>query len=86
MGVVVPFPASKNRRKVRRVAEEALDLEGHASMRFIRKVERSIFLELTVPLGFPPRIARAEVLAFHEAVQAEMIRLTYYGHGAGGAA
>ena len=86
MGVVVPFPASRNRRKVRSVAAEAIDMEGREALRFIRQVERSLFLKLTVARELPPRIARADVQAFHEAVQAEMIRQTYCAHGTGGIA
>lgn len=86
MGVVIPFPPAKNQRKVRAIAYEALELDGHRSARFIRQACRSLFLELTVARGVGPRIARADVQAFHEAVQAEMIRQAYCVHGTGGTA
>ena len=86
MGSIVLFPPARNLRRVRAVAIEALDLEGHRSARFIRQACRTLFLELTVALGLPPRIARIEVQAFHEAVQAEMIRQTYCIHRTGGTA
>lgn len=86
MGSIVLFPPARNQRKVRAVATEALDLDEHRSARFIRQACRSLFLELTVALGLPPRVARVEVQAFHEAVQAEMIRQTYCIHDTGGTA
>lgn len=86
MSVVVPFPSAKNRRKVRAVASEAIQLDGRRASRFIGQVCRSLFLDLTVGRGVAPRIARMDVQAFQEAVQAEIIRQTYCVHETGGTA
>lgn len=86
MGYVIPFPSAKDRRKVRAVAAVALGMDGRLATRFVRQTCRSLFLELTIVRGVPPRVARVDVKAFDQAVQAEIIRQAYSVHDTGGAA
>ena len=77
MGVVVPFPASRQRHRVRRLASSVSERCGFEATRYFRKACRSHFLQLTVAYGIRARVAQADVDAFKQAVQAEMIRQTY---------
>lgn len=86
MGVVVPFPAARQRHRVRRIAASVSELQGFEATRYFRKACRSHFLQLTVAYGIRVRVAQADVEAFKQAVEGEMIRQTYCVRGWGDSA
>ena len=82
---IIPFPTSKRVGKIRRTAAVLAERHGKSADQYWRQVSSGMRSQM-VAANIPTVSIDEELRAFFDAVQAEMIRLSYASHGHGGAA
>lgn len=82
---VLLFPLTKRVGKVRHTARKLAGKHGEDADLYWRQVIAANRKHLA-RLGLADEKVEAELRAFHAAVQAEMLRLAYFGKNTGGAA
>lgn len=75
---VIPFPCEKRIGKVRRVAEVLEGKHGKAADAYWRQTVDALVGPME-RAGIPTETIRAEVRAFHDAVQRELVRRAHAG-------
>lgn len=80
---VILFPLMKRVGKVRHTAQKLLSKNGYDAELYWKQVVASNRKHLE-RVGLPPHEIEAELRAFFDAVQAELVRLTYRGRRPGG--
>ena len=82
---VIAFPLAHRTAKVRHVARKLLDKHGAAADTYWRQTVSTLAGQMSRS-GVSDTAIDVELRAFFNAVQAEMVRLTYRGRRPGGAA
>jgi hypothetical protein len=80
---VMAFPLDKRIGRVRSVAEKLVGKRGHTADAYWRQTVKALAGQME-RAGIPKAEIDIELRAFFDAVQAEMIRLTYRGRRPGG--
>lgn len=81
--VVIPFPASKRTGKIRRAAEVLVEKSGKGADQYWKQVISGMRSQME-RAGIPQSAIDTELQAFFDAVQSELVRLTYRGRRPGG--
>lgn len=81
-GVLVPFPSSARAGKIRQTAAVLKRKNGRDAERYWRQVTSGIFNQL-LRSGIAREVAHAELMAFQNAVQAELWRIYDRGEATG---
>lgn len=82
---VLVFPLDKRVGRVRRVAEKLLQKKGFMADAYWRQTVTTLEGQM-VRQGIPEAEIDRQLLAFFDAVRAEIIRLSHSGKNSGGAA
>lgn len=82
---IIPFPTERRVGKVRHVAEILNHKHGTDATRYWRQIMAGLRGQLE-KAGLDYETVNAELRAFHDAVQGELVRLSYQQRGPGGAA
>ena len=83
---MIVFPMSRRVGRIRDVAVKMLDKPTDRAALSYRDQVTEGMLKQMAKVGIPEAEQDEQLGAFWQAVQAEIIRLSYYGHGTGGAA
>jgi len=83
---MIVFPMNRRVGRIRDVAIKMLDKPTDRAAEFYRGQVTDALLRQLDKIGLPEPDRGERLGEFWEAVQAEMIRLTYCGHGTGGGA